>query len=124
MDFLARHLPPFRFVALDYSREQTALLHEQRASCSLLWKPTCVRRALTRCWALRRAGDRSNLEIAFGTRSQSGQRVFHAWLERDRQPVGEFPPARQQLYPPARTDRLTKRINFTKGSYCDTSHEE
>ena len=34
VDFLARHLPPFRFIALDYSREQTALLHEQRASCS------------------------------------------------------------------------------------------
>ena len=92
IDFLSRRLPPIRFVALDYSREQTALLHEQRASCSLLWKPTCVRRALTRCWALRRAGDRSNLQIAFGTHSQSGQRAFHAWLERDRQPVGEFPP--------------------------------
>ena len=30
---------------------------------------------------------------------------------------------RQQLYPPA-NDRLTKRINFIKESYCDTSHEE
>ena len=92
VDFLARCLPRFRFVALDYSREQTALLHEERASCSLLWKPTCVRRALTRWWALRRVGDKSNLEIAFGTRSESGQREFHAWLERDQQPVGEFLP--------------------------------
>lgn len=92
MNFFARLLPRFRFVALDYSSEQTALLHEQRASCSLLWKPTCLRRALTRCWALRRVGDRSNLEIAFGMHTQSGQRAFHSWLERDRQPVGEFPP--------------------------------
>jgi hypothetical protein len=92
VDFLARPLPPFRFIALDYSHEQTALLHEQRASCSLLWKPTCLRRSLTRWWALRRSGDRSTLEIALGTRTHSGQRVFHAWLERDGQPVGEFPP--------------------------------
>jgi Uncharacterised nucleotidyltransferase/Transglutaminase-like superfamily len=92
MDWLARLLPPFRFVTLDYSTEQTALLHEQRASCSLLWKPTCVRRALTRCWALRRAGDRGNLQIAFGTDFRSGQRAFHAWVERDRKPLGEFAP--------------------------------
>ena len=92
VDFLARRLPRFRFIALDYSREQTALLHEERASCSFLWKPTCVRRAFTRWWALRRTGDNGNLEIAFGTRSQSGQREFHAWLERDQKPVGEFAP--------------------------------
>ena len=92
VDFLARRLPPFRFVALDYSREQTALLHEQRASCSLLWKPTCVRRAFTRWWALRRVGDRDHLGIAFGTRLKPGEHEFHAWLERDQQPVGEFTP--------------------------------
>ena len=102
MSFFARLLPRFRFVALDYSSEQTALLHEQRASCSLLWKPTCLRRALTRCWALsRRVGDRSNLEIAFGMHTQSGQRAFHSWLERDRQPVGEFPPHVSSYAPPA-----------------------
>ena len=92
VEFLACHLPPFRFIALDYSREQTALLHEQRASCSLLWKPTCLRRSLTRCWALRRSGDRSTLEIALVCIRISRQREFHAWLERDRQPVGEFAP--------------------------------
>jgi hypothetical protein len=85
---------PFRRVALmDYSKEQSALLHEERASSSLPWKPTCLRRALARLWTLRRCGDRSTLSIAVGTRTtEAGQRDFHAWLERSGHPVCDFPP--------------------------------
>lgn len=90
---LACKLRPRRIAVLDYSKEQSALLHEERASCLLPWKPTCLRRALVQLWTLRRCGDRGPLCVAFGTRtSEPGQREFHAWLERSGSPVCDYPP--------------------------------
>jgi hypothetical protein len=85
-------LRPRHIAVMDYSREQSALLHEERVSSSLPWKPTCLRRALAQLWTLRRCGDRGPLCVAFGTRTNEGdQREFHAWLERSGQPVCDFP---------------------------------
>jgi len=87
---LAARLPHRHFVALDYSLEQTALLQEQRASCLLFWKPTCLPRALARLWALRRCGARSAMKVAIGARaSTNGKPEFHAWLEQAGETLGD-----------------------------------